>query len=66
MIPAVDQNAFDANKQAAQYDHWFRAQVTNSIEDGQPSLPHDQLMAELESIICETEHKQRESALTGR
>ena len=53
---------FDTDEQAAHHDKWFKAQVTASIEDDQPCLPHDQVMAELEAIISEAEQQQRKSA----
>ena len=53
---------FDTVEQAEQYEHWFRAQVSASIEDGAPCVPHDQVMADLDAIISEAERKQRKSA----
>ncbi|WP_306606813.1 hypothetical protein [Azonexus sp.] len=53
---------FDTDEQAAHHDGWFKAQVAASIEDDQPCLPHDQVMAELEAIISEAEQQQRKSA----
>lgn len=53
---------FDTDEQAAHHDDWFKAQVIASIEDDQPCLPHDQVMAELEAIISEAEQQQRKSA----
>ena len=53
---------FDTEEQAVCHDEWFRAQVLASIEDDQPCLPHDQVMAELEGIISKAEQLQRKSA----
>lgn len=33
------------------YDRWFRAQVQEAIDDPRPSVPHDQVMAEMRGII---------------
>jgi hypothetical protein len=36
---------------AASYDRWFRSQVQESIEDPSPSIPHDQVMADVRVIL---------------
>jgi hypothetical protein len=36
---------------AASYDAWFRAQVQEAIDDPSPSIPHDQVMAEVRAIL---------------
>lgn len=43
---------FENEEQAASYDSWFRAQVQDSLEDPSPSIPHDQVMAEMREIIA--------------
>jgi hypothetical protein len=53
---------FETEEQAADYDRWFRAKVQESIDDPRPSIPHDQVMAEMEAIIAEAEAKHRKSA----
>lgn len=53
---------FETEEQAADYDRWFRAKVQESIDDSRPSIPHDQVMAEMEAIIAEAEAKHRKSA----
>lgn len=53
---------FATNEDAERYDRWFRAKVTASLGDGQPCIPHDQVMAEMEAIIEEAERKRRKSA----
>ncbi len=45
---------FETEEQAAEYDRWFRAKVQESIDDPRPSIPHDQVMAEMEAIIAES------------
>lgn len=53
---------FETEEQAADYDRWFRVKVQESIDDPRPSIPHDQVMAEMEAIIAEAEAKHRKSA----
>ncbi len=43
---------FETEEQAASYDRWFRAQVQASLDDPRPSIPHDQVMAEMREIIA--------------
>lgn len=33
------------------YEQWFRAQVQEAIDDPRPSIPHDQVMAEVRALI---------------
>jgi hypothetical protein len=42
---------FDTEEQAASYDRWFRAKVQASLDDPRPSIPHDQVMAEMQALI---------------
>jgi len=44
---------FETEEQAASYDRWFRAKVQASIDDPRPSIPHDQAMAEVETLLEE-------------
>ena len=37
--------------EAAAYDAWFREQVQASIDDPRPSIPHEQVMAEVQAVI---------------
>lgn len=46
---------FETEEQATSYDRWFRAQVQASLDDLRPSIPHDQVMAEMDAIIAEAE-----------
>lgn len=47
---------FETEEQATSYDRWFRA-VQASIDDPTPSIPHDQVMAEIDAIIERAEQK---------
>lgn len=46
---------FETGEQAASYDLWFRAKVQASLDDPRPTIPHDQVMAEMEAILAEAE-----------
>ena len=49
---------FETQSQAKSYDRWFRAKVQASIEDTRPTVPHAQVMAQMEQIIAKAEHRQ--------
>lgn len=53
---------FETQEQADSYDRWFRAQVQASLDDPRPSIPHDQVMAEMEAIIQQAEARRRGNA----
>ncbi|MCY1463194.1 hypothetical protein D9M71_810550 [compost metagenome] len=42
---------FETEEQAASHDRWFRAKVQASLDDPRPNLPHDQVMADLRTLI---------------
>ncbi|MCF5547408.1 antitoxin [Pseudomonas salomonii] len=44
---------FETEEQAASYDRWFRAKVQASIDDPRPSIPHEEVMAEVERMLEE-------------
>jgi hypothetical protein len=48
---------FETEAQATSHDLWFRAQVQASLDDPRPSIPHDQVMAEMDAIIAEAEKR---------
>ncbi|MEO8716519.1 MAG: antitoxin [Acetobacteraceae bacterium] len=39
------------------HDRWFRTRVRASLADPSPTVPHDQVMAEIEAIIAEAEQR---------
>ncbi|RFO94735.1 stability determinant [Rhodoferax lacus] len=49
---------FETEEQATSYVAWVKAKVQASLEDTRPSVPHDQVMAEMEAIILEAESRQ--------
>ncbi|ARB29653.1 antitoxin [Pseudomonas tolaasii] len=50
---------FETQEQADSYDRWFRAKVQASIDDPRPSIPHDQVMAEMRALL-EARRKERD------
>ncbi|QAY88625.1 antitoxin [Pseudomonas sp. ACM7] len=42
---------FETEEQAASYDRWFRAKVQASLDDPRPNVPHDQVMADVRSLL---------------
>ena len=42
---------FETEEQAASYDRWFHAKVQASLDDPRPSIPHDQVIAEMRALI---------------
>lgn len=42
---------FETQEQADSYDRWFRAKVQDSLDDPRPSIPHDEVMAEMRELI---------------
>ncbi|SDO41525.1 antitoxin [Vreelandella arcis] len=50
---------FETQEQAHSYDRWFRARVQRSLDDPRPGIPHDDVMAEMRSLL---EAKRRHAA----
>lgn len=42
---------FDTEEQAASHDLWFRAQVQKALDNTDPRIPHDQVMAEMRELV---------------
>ena len=38
-------------EQAASYDRWFRAEVQASLDDPRTSIPHEQVMEEINALM---------------
>ncbi len=47
----------DTEEQADSYDRWFRAKVQAALDDPNPGIPHDEVMAEMRALI-ESKRKQ--------
>lgn len=50
---------FESEEQEASYTAWVKAKVKASLEDPRPSIPHDQVMAEMEAIIVAAEQRKK-------
>ena len=46
-----DDSGFENNEQAASHDRWLRAKVQASRDDPHPSLPHEDVMADMHALI---------------
>jgi len=42
---------FATEEEAAAYDAWLRHKVAASLAEREPAVPHDEVMASLQSII---------------
>lgn len=42
---------FETDEQEASYTVWLRAKVAASLADPRPSIPHDEVMAEMDALI---------------
>jgi hypothetical protein len=50
---------FETQEQADSYDSWFRDRVQRSLDDSRPSIPHDDVIAEMRALL---ESKKRRHA----
>lgn len=50
---------FETVEQEAAYTVWLQAKVAASLVDLHPPIPHDEVMAEMESIIQTAEQHHR-------
>lgn len=48
---------FESEDQAASYDRWLIAKVQASIDDSRPSIPNEQVMAEMSALMEEKRRK---------
>jgi hypothetical protein len=46
---------FETQEDAERYDRWFREKVRASTDAPQATIPHDEVMAEIEAIIVKAE-----------
>lgn len=42
---------FETQEQAESYESWFQAKVQQAIDSKKPRIPHDQVMADMWSVI---------------
>ena len=50
---------FETVEQEAAYTQWLQAKVAASLGDGKPTIPHDEVMGEMEAIIAAAEQRRR-------
>lgn len=43
---------FTTQEQAESYDRWFRERVQRSLDDPNPNIPHDDVMAEMRNLLA--------------
>ncbi|USX15589.1 hypothetical protein NHH88_07350 [Oxalobacteraceae bacterium OTU3CAMAD1] len=55
------ESEFGTAEEAAAYDRWFREQVQAALDDPSPSIPHDQVMAEMRALIASKRRKNKPS-----
>ena len=48
---------FETEEQAKSYAAWLKVKVQASLDDTRPSIPHDQVMAEMDAIIAQAEDR---------
>ena len=48
---------FETTQQEASYTSWLNARVSSSLADTEPSIPHDQVMAELDMLLADIARK---------
>jgi hypothetical protein len=53
------ESEFATTEEAEAYDAWFRAKVEASLADTSPTIPHDEVVAEMRALI---EAKKRKPA----
>jgi hypothetical protein len=50
---------FESEEQEASHDAWVRREIEASLADDSPTIPHDQVMAEMDAIIEATIQKRK-------
>jgi hypothetical protein len=51
------ESEFESPEDEAAYNAWLKAKVEAALADPRPSIPHDQVMAELRAIIAAKKNK---------
>ncbi|PKY11688.1 antitoxin [Acidithiobacillus marinus] len=54
ILPSII-SEFETSDQEANYTAWLRTKIASSLADKRPSIPHDEVMAEMDAIIAEAE-----------
>ncbi len=45
------ESEFPTSEDAAAHDQWFRAKVATALASKEPTIPHDEVMDEIEGIL---------------
>ena len=53
---------FETEEEAEAYDRWFRKKVQQALDDPRPSVPHEEVMAEMKRVISEAAARSRKKA----
>lgn len=53
------ESEFGSTEEAEAYERWFRAKVEASLADPRPPVPHATVMAELNDLIDQAEHRSK-------
>lgn len=54
-------SVFDSAEEEAQHTAWLRAKVQASLDDPRPSIPHEQVMAEMRERLARLRERQSQS-----
>ena len=62
LLSELNEEAFSAlaaeyGKPEPGYDEWFRAHIEEALADTSPGIPHEQVMREMEQMICHAREK---------
>ena len=55
-------SVFDSAEEEADYTAWLRAKLQASIDDPRPSIPHEQVMAEIRERLAQLKSSKIQSA----
>ena len=53
------ESEFGSTEEAEAYERWFRAKIEASLADPRPPVPHATVMAELNDLIDQAEHRSK-------
>jgi hypothetical protein len=52
---------FETEEEAEAYDRWFRRKVQRALDDPRPSIPHEEVAAEIEQVIAKAARARRKA-----
>lgn len=50
---------FETAEAEARYDAWLQSKVAASLADPRPSIPHEEVVVEMESLLAQIETEKR-------